>query len=57
MTFQNEDVISQEESTPGSQLIAITDAGQEDLGSSTAPKRPDDCREGSRGGGEGGGTA
>lgn len=48
MTFQNEDFISREESSPGDQLIAINSAGQGDPGSGTAPKRPVGSVEGSR---------
>lgn len=39
MTFQNEEVISQEESTPGDQLITFNNAGQGELGCGTASKR------------------
>lgn len=47
MTFHNE-VISEEESTPGDQLNAINNAGQRDLSSATASIRPVDSVEGSR---------
>lgn len=46
MTFQNEEVISPEESTPGDQLITFNNAGQGELGCSTASKRCRGCPEG-----------
>lgn len=46
MTFKmrssNEEVISQEESTPGDQLIASNNAGRGKLGSGPALRRPVD---------------
>lgn len=57
MTFSREEVINQEERTPGEQMITLNNAGQGELGSGTMSQWPVDNIGGSEGHGKYGRTA